>query len=111
MAEALSHGSAAVPRLAWSPCHLVTLSSLRECPAAAARGRLEVQPAHEPARLGGAVGPVHARVVPIDGQGAVVAALVEGADQGLPIDPAPPRRAPLPAAPRVALGPVGAEQP
>src|ERR1051325_4845378 len=66
--------------------------------------RREIQPLDELARfLGGEFG-VHAGVAQLDGERAIVADGVQGADDRFPIDAAVPRRAELPAAPHVAVG-------
>src|SRR5262249_47936872 len=49
----------------------------------------------------GAIVAVHARVLELDGERAVVADVIQGADDALPVDTAVPGRPEMPAAPRV----------
>src|SRR5262245_21829095 len=72
----------------------------------AAGGCVAVQGLHEPGGGGRAVLAVHPRVVPVHRQWAVVADLVQPADDRRPVDPAVARGTELPAGPRVAAGPV-----
>lgn len=60
-----------------------------ECGVEGDRGRLEVDALGELARLGRAGFPLHAAVLPLDGQGPVVADVVQSADDFLEVDPAP----------------------
>src|SRR5207248_7570584 len=74
-------------------------------------GRREVEALDEAAGVLGAVVPVHARVGPVDRQRPLVAHLVQGADQRLPVDAAVPRGAVVPATPRVAGRQITVQQP
>src|SRR5215204_3060184 len=68
--------------------------------------RLEVDPPHEGRRLPGPVHPVHAGVLPLHGERAVVADAVQRPDDLLEVHPAPAHRAEVPAAAVVAEGEV-----
>src|SRR5437763_9846601 len=72
-------------------------------------GRREVDPFHEGAGLGGAGFAVHAAVFPLDGERALVADVVEGADDLLEVDAAVAKRAEVPVATRIAEVEVSAE--
>src|SRR5207253_10286157 len=65
-------------------------------------GRFEIEALDELAGVLGAKVAVHAAVLPFDGERAIVADLVERADDGFPVDAAVARRAEIPAAARVA---------
>src|SRR5690242_5430478 len=80
---------------------LPAVYDLAKRPAVAAGGGVEVEALDELERLLGAEGAVHAGVLPLDRQRAVVAGVVEGAQDRLPVDAAAARRAVVPAAARV----------
>src|SRR5690606_23514317 len=78
---------------------------------AAAGSRRRIQRLDKGARLPGAKLPVHGVILPLHGQGARVADVVEGPDDRLEVDAAPARRAEIPSAAGITEGQVRGENP